>query len=159
MRRFTNEPVGEAQLQTLLEAAMAAPSAGNKRPWHFVVVRDRPTLTEISESQLYATMIAQAPLCIVPCGQPSLSFDTVPDFWIQDVSAATESLLLAATGLGLGAVWCGVFPVEERVTRSRAILGIPDDVTPLCYVPIGHPAQAPAARTQYDPERVHIGRW
>jgi nitroreductase len=159
IRQYTDEPVSDEDIQALLEAAMAAPSAGNRKPWHFVVVRDAALREQIAASHPHAKMVSQAPVCIVPCGQPSLSFADRSDFWIQDLSAATENILLAATALGLGSVWCGVHPVQERVAEAREILGIPDDVIALCYIAIGHGAEDKEPRTQYDEERVHWDRW
>jgi nitroreductase len=159
IRQYTGDPVAEEQVTLLLEAAMAAPSAGNRKPWHFVVVRDQALREQIAASHPHAKMVRQAPVCIVPCGQPSLSFADRPDFWIQDLSAATENLLLAATALGLGSVWCGVHPVQERVREAREMLGIPEDVIPFCYIAIGHGAEEKEPRTQYDEERVHRDRW
>ncbi len=159
IRKFASEPVTDEQVTLLLQAAMAAPSAGNRRPWHFIVVRDPETRRKIAESHPFAKMATEAPVVIVPCGDPGLSFADRPAFWVQDVSAATENLLLAATALGLGAVWCGVYPNEERVSDARRILGIPDGIIPLCYVPVGVPAEEKEPRTQYDAERVHNERW
>jgi nitroreductase len=159
IRKFAPGDVTEEQVQTLLQAAMAAPSAGNRKPWHFIVVRDSALRDRIAASHPYAKMAVEAPVCIVPCGKPELSFADQPGFWTQDVSAATENLLLAAVALGLGAVWCGVYPNEERVVEARAILGIPDDVIPLCYIPVGVPGEDKEPRTQYDQERVHQDRW
>jgi nitroreductase len=154
IRKYTNEPVSEADIQTLLEAAMAAPSASNNKPWHFVVVTQRETLDALADAHPHGKMLAQAPLCIAVCGDPDLS-----RYWEQDCSAATENLLLAATALGLGAVWLGVHPREDRITAVRQVLGIPDDVSPLNLISIGHPAEEKEPRTQYDEARVHRGRW
>lgn len=159
VRRFTAEPVTPAQVEVLLQAAMAAPSAGNRRPWHFVVVTALDTLTRLADSTPYAGMLRRAPLCIVPCGDPSLAIPDRPDYWVQDLSAATENILLAATGLGLGAVWCGVYPIAERVAAARSALAVPESVVPFCYVGVGHPAERPEPRTQYDAARVHFERW
>ncbi|MHB1318964.1 MAG: nitroreductase family protein [Anaerolineae bacterium] len=159
IRKFRDMPVTDDQVNLLLEAAMAAPSAGNRKPWHFVVVRDPETRRRIAASHPYAKMAIEAPVVIVPCGQPELSFADRPAFWTQDVSAATENILLAAVALGLGAVWCGVFPNEERVIEARAILSIPEDIIPLCYIPVGVPAEEKEPRTQYDAARVHLESW
>ena len=159
IRRFRPEPVKVGQVELLLKAAMAAPSAANRQPWHFVVVTDMGTRSALGASHPYAKMLGEAPLCIVPCGEPGLSIPDRNEYWIQDVAAATENLLLAAVGLGLGAVWCGVYPVEERVEATRRILGIPDTVVPFAYVAVGHPAEERPARTQYQPTRVHWERW
>jgi nitroreductase len=159
IRAFTGQRLGEEQVTRLLQAAMAAPSAGNRKPWHFVAVTAEPIRVALAEAHPYARMLPQAPLCIVPCGEPGLGAADRPDFWIQDLAAATENILLAAIGMGLGAVWCGVYPMEERVAAVRAVLGIPERVIPLALVAVGYPAEEREARTQYDPQRVHRDRW
>lgn len=155
IRKYATEPVSEADVKTLLEAAMAAPSASNLKPWHFVLVTERETLNALAKAHPHGKMLAEAPLCIAVCGAPEIS----GRYWVQDCSAATENLLLAATALGLGAVWLGVYPRDERVKPVREVLGIPELVTPLNLVAIGHPAEEKPARTQYDAARVHHGRW
>ncbi len=155
IRRYTEEPVSEEQIKTLLEAAMAAPSASNRKPWHFVVVTERETLDRLAEAHKYAKMLHEAPVCISVCGDQSVS----ERFWVQDCSAATENLLLAATALGLGAVWCGVYPSQERVEAIGKILGIEAPVVPLNIIAVGHPAEEKEPRTQYDEGRVHIEKW
>jgi len=155
IRQYTDEPVTEEQIQKLLEAAMAAPSANNSQPWHFVVVQDREQLRRLADAHPYGRMQAHAALSVAVCADPSLS----PRYWVQDCSAATENLLLAATALGLGAVWLGVYPREGRVAHIREILGIPEHIQVLCLVAIGHPAEKKPPRTQYNPQRVHRDRW
>jgi nitroreductase len=159
IRAFTAEPLRPREVETLLRAAMAAPSAGNRRPWHFVVVTDAGVRQALADAHPHAAMITQAPVGIVACGEPALSFPGRPEYWVQDLAAATENILLAATGMGLGSVWCGVHPVPERVEAIRRILGIPDGVTPFALISVGHPAEQKEPRTQYDPERVHRERW
>jgi nitroreductase len=155
IRRFTAEPVSEEEVAVLLEAAMAAPSASNRRPWHFIVVTDAATRATLADTSPYAKMLAEAPLCLVPCGDPAIS----EHYWVQDLAAATENVLLAVVGLGLGAVWCGVHPREDRIEAARLALGIPDGIVPFAYLAIGRPAEDKEPRTQYDPERVHRERW
>ncbi|MGC9360171.1 MAG: nitroreductase family protein [Anaerolineae bacterium] len=159
IRQFTTEPVDDEQIETLLQAAMAAPSAGNRKPWHFLVVTDAEIRARLAEDHPYAKMVSQAPVCIVPCGQPEASYPGREAFWIQDCAAATENILLAATALGLGSVWCGVHPIPERESSARRILGIPEDVVPFAYIAIGHPAEIKEPRTQFDAARVHRERW
>ncbi len=154
VRRYTSEPVSEEQITALLKAAMAAPSAANRRPWHFIVVTERGTLDTLAERHPYAKMLFEAPLCIAVVGNPAVS-----DYWVQDCSAATENILLAAAGMGLGSVWLGVHPRAEREQMVREVLGIPAGLVPLCLIAIGHPAEHPPARTQYDPARVHYQHW
>ena len=159
IRAFADRDVSDAQITLLLKAAMAAPSAGNRKPWHFVVVRDRDTRTKLAAEHPHASMLPHAPVCIVPCGEPRIAYPATQDFWVQDLSAATVNMLLAAVGLGLGAVWCGVYPGDERVGSARRILGIPENIIPFAYVAVGHPAESKPARTQFDQERVHDQRW
>jgi nitroreductase len=155
IRRYTDEPVGEADIRTLLEAAMAAPSASNRKPWQFIVVTERQTLDALAEAHPHGNMLFEATLCIVVCGD----LTEMERFWVQDCSAATENLLLAVTALGLGAVWLGVYPKQDRVTTVRPILGLPETITPLNLISIGHPAEEKEPRTQYDESRVHRERW
>jgi len=155
IREYTSESVDDEKIKALLEAAMAASSASNRKPWHFIVVKDRKNLDELAGGHPYGKMLFEAPLCIVVCGDTTVS----ERFWIQDCSAATENLLIAASALGLGAVWLGVYPTEERVNGVKETLHIPGDVTPLNLISIGHPAEKKAPRTQYDEARVHRERW
>ncbi len=155
IRRYTPELVTEEQITKLLEAGMAAPSASNKKPWHFVVVTDRDTLDSLSHYGSHWDMLREAPLCIVVCGDPDIS----DRYWVQDCSAATENILLAVSMMGLGAVWLGCYPNAERFDPTKELLGIKDPVTPLAVLSIGHPAEEKEARTQFDSARVHRDRW
>ena len=155
IRKYTAEPVSEADIKTLLEAAMAAPSASNRKPWQFVVVTERQTLDALAEVHPHGKMLFEATLCIAVCGD----LTEMERYWVQDCSAATENLLLAVAALGLGAVWLGVYPKQDRVTAVRPILGLPETITPLNLVSIGHPAEEKEPRTQYDEARVHRERW
>ncbi len=157
IRKFDGRPVAPELVDRLLEAAMAAPSAGNAQPWHFVVVTDRATLDAVPGYHPYAAMCRQAPLAIVVCADPGL--EKYPGFWVQDCSAAVQNLLLAARGLGLGAVWTGLYPDAGRMRGTRALLGIPETVMPLALIPVGHTDQACERKDRFRPERVHDGRW
>ena len=155
IRKYTDKPVSEKDTKTLLEAAMAAPSSSNRKPWHFVVVTDRLMLDNLARVHPYAKMLFEAPLCVVVCGDTTIS----PRSWVQDCSAAAENLLLAATALGLGAVWLGVHPRESRVCPIRKALKIPETIIPLNLIAIGYPAEEKPPRTQFDKLRVHRERW
>jgi nitroreductase len=157
VRKYTADPVSDEQVTELLRAAMAAPSAGNQQPWQFVVVRDRAVLDVIADANPYGGMARQAAVAIVICGD--MTRDDRPGFWAQDCSAATQNVLLAAHAQGLGAVWCGTFPREERMGPIAAVLGLPEHIIPFSVVPIGHPAERPARVDRYDPGRVHFDRW
>ena len=157
IRSFTDAPVTEADLETLLRAAMAAPSAGNAQPWHFVVLDERAVLDEIPKFHPYAAMLKEAPLAIVVCGDESLQ--KYPDRWPQDCSAATQNILLAAHALGLGAVWLGMFPNAEREAKLGELLHLPEGVHPLSIVALGWPNQQRHQPERYKPERVHHNQW
>ena len=154
IRRYTNQPIGDADIRSLLEAGMAAPSASNKKPWHFVAVTDKETLRALAGQHPYGKMLADAALAIAVCGDPGGS-----DWWVQDCAAATENILVAAAGLGLGGVWLGCHGRPEREQAVRDALGIPQQVGVLSLLSIGHPDEQKPARTQYDPSRVHKNGW
>jgi nitroreductase len=144
-------------VRTLLEAAMSAPSAGDERPWHFVVVADRRTLDAMPRIHPYAAMAVEAPVGVVVCGDVRL--EKHEGFWVQDCSAAVQNILIAARALGLGAVWCGIYPREERVAGFRKLLGLPPEVIPLALVPVGWPAEEKPPAGRFDERRVHYDRW
>lgn len=156
----TDKPIAKETVDTLLRAAMAAPTAMNKQPWAFVVVQDRKVLNELSDSLKHAHMVKKAPLVIVVCGDMSKTIEgDGADFWIQDVSAATENLLLAAHSMGLGAVWTGVYPAQERVDLIRTVLSLPDNIVPLSLVPIGYPAGEQQPKDKWTPDNVKYDTW
>jgi nitroreductase len=141
----------------LLRAAMSAPSAGNQRPWQFVVVANKDILRQVPSCHPYAYMVPGAPLAIAVCADFSLV--THKGYWAQDCSAATENLLLAAHALGLGAVWLGVYPMQDRVLGFRRLLGLPEHVVPLSLVPVGFPSESKAPADRFDPARIHYDAW
>jgi nitroreductase len=157
IRRFTAQDVAPAQIDTLLEAAFAAPSANNMRPAHFVVIRDRPTLSGITRIHPYAAMASQAPIAIVVCADTSIQPE--PGYYAQDCSAATENILLAATDLGLGSVWCAIHPNSDRAQGFAELLGLPEGTAPFSLVVIGHPAERKDPHSGIDRNRVHSDRW
>ncbi len=154
IRKYQEKPVEEEKLELLLKAAMAAPSGMNIKPWEFVVMTDPDVLGEIRAALMFAKF--NAPAAIAVCGNLSLFKNVKASrFWVQDCSAATQNILLAAVGLGLGTVWLGVHPVHVFEKRISAILELPEHVTPLNVIYVGYPAEIKPARTQYDPGRVH----
>ena len=154
IRRYTGEAVTDAQIRALLEAGMAAPSASNQKPWHFVVVTDKETLQALADAHPYGKMIGTAALGIAVCGDPAKS-----DWWVQDCTAATENILIAVAGLGLGGVWLGCHGKPDREQAVRDVLGIPKRIGVLSLLSIGHPAEEKEARTQFDASRVHENGW
>jgi len=157
IRRYTKEQVPDDIVGQLLQAAMSAPSAGNEQPWQFVVVRQRAILDAIPSIHPYSMMLKEAALGIAVCGD--LKREVHKGFWVQDCSAATQNMLIAAHGLGLGAVWLGFYPMEDRVAGLKRLLSLPEHVVPLCMVSMGWPAEQKAATVRYLEERVHYDKW
>ena len=160
VREFTGEKISEAQIDTLLRAAMAAPSAINKQPWAFVVVTDEAIIAKLGEALPYSRCSNHPAVAIIPCGDLTKAIPgEMGAFWINDVSAATENLLLAAHAMGLGAVWTGLHPDMNRARLVQDMLGLPEHIIPLCVVPVGVPAEQPAVKDKYLPENIHYNGW
>jgi nitroreductase len=158
IRTYEQRPVEPADIETLLRAAMAAPSAGNQQSWRFVVVTDRGQLDRLAGATPYSGMLAHAPLAVVVCGDHT-SERYPEDYWVEDCSAAMENLLLAAHAIGLGAVWLGYHPRQDRKDNAREILGLPDDIDTLGVASVGYPAEQKHPADRYDPGFVHFDRW
>lgn len=160
IRAYTAQPVGRDTIETLLRTGMAAPTAVNSQPWHFVAVTDREKLNGIAEANPNAAMARKAPLAIVVCGDMDKALEgTARDFWVQDCAAATENILLAAHALGLGAVWTGLYPNEERAAAVRTLLKLPEAMVPLCAIVIGHPAQQPKPKDKWKSDNVSYNEY
>lgn len=157
IRRYTNDPVSDEDVTLLLRAAMAAPSARNSQPWHFIVVRDQALREGIARFSPHAQMAPGAPLCIVVC--VNLSDEKITDYWPQDCGAAIQNLMLAARARDIGTVWTGVYPREERVKAARELFRLPECVVPMAIVVVGHPAQPFTEKDRYNPLRVHQEFW
>jgi nitroreductase len=157
IRKYLDRPVPEELVQKLLAAAMQAPSARNQQPWQFVVIDDHSILTKIAELMPTATMASNAPLGILVCGD--LDLEKSEGYWVVDCAAAVENLLLAAHALGLGAVWCGVYPREPRMEGLKRLIGLPENVIAHSLVVVGYPAEQVRGENRYRAERVHRNRW
>ena len=153
IRKFEDKPVPEEMVRQILEAAMMAPSAGNAQPWRFIVINDRKILDGMADLHPYLKMVTQAPLGIIVCAD--LTKEKHPGYWVQDCSAAMQNLLLAAHGLGLGAVWTGIHPMEDRIAAYKKMFSIPENVIPLGFAPIGWPAQHPKSPSRFQEDRIH----
>ena len=153
IRQYTDETVSKADIETMLRAGMAAPTAVNRQPWHFVAVTDKAKLAELAGRR--GGMIKQAGVAIVVCGNMDKAMQGPGQaFWVQDCSAATENILLAANAIGLGAVWTGCYPMDDRVAEVSKTLKLPETIVPLCVIAIGHPAEQPAPKDKWKPENV-----
>jgi len=157
IRKYLDKSVAKEDIDDLLRAAMAAPSAGNEQPWEFIVVDDKNALKRIADVHPYAKMLYEVPVAIVVCGD--LNKEKYKGFWVQDCSAATQNILLEATDKGLGTVWIGVYPDDTRVKDISNIFGIPSNVIPLSIVAVGYPAQEMQEVDRFDPQKIHYNKW
>ena len=154
VRKFTEEAVSDEDITELLHAGMSGPSACNKTPWEFFVVTNPEVLEKLRKATRYSKI--KAPLAIVVCGNLSKALPLqLSPFWIQDCSAATENILLKATDLGLGAVWCGIHPMKTSEKKVSEALSLSEKLVPLNIIHIGHPAEFPEPRDQYNEKKVH----
>ena len=155
VRDYEARPVEKEKIEKMLRAAMAAPTAMNKQPWHFVVVDQRNVLDALAGANPYAKMLKKAPLAIVVCGDTEKMIEGGGrDFWIQDASAATENLLLAAHAMRLGAVWTGAYPSEERCISISKVLSLSDNLIPLNMIVVGYPAEQPQPKQKFKEENI-----
>lgn len=159
VRNYTAQKVETGALKTLLKSAMAAPSAKDLRPWSFIGITQREVLNMLSEKLPYGKMLVNAQAAIVVCGEPEKGVKNVRDYWVQDCSAATQNILLAAEAIGLGAVWIGVFPRDDRVENVKKILNIPENVFPLNVISIGYPAGDEKPKDKFDETNIHWETW
>ena len=161
IRSFKPDVISAETETVLLKAAMAAPSAINRQPWAFVVIRDPKVLAEIGKALRGASRpLKTAPMAIVVCGDMAKTIKgEANQFWVQDLSAATENLLLAANACKLGAVWCGVYPVKSNVEKISTILNLPADIVPLNVIAIGYPVKPQKPKNKWNPAVIHYNKW
>lgn len=160
IRSFTDRQVSADTIEMLLRAGMAAPTAVNKQPWHFVVINDRAVMDSLGGNGRQSQMWKESPLAIVVCGDMEKALEgPAQDFWVQDCSAATENILLAAHALGLGAVWTGCYPMEERMANVSQVLNLPETVIPLCVIVMGYPNENPDPKDKWKPENVTYNKF
>jgi len=157
IRKFTDRPIEKEDLETILRAAMIAPSAGNARPWEFLVLTDREVLDAIPEVSPYAAMCRTAQAGILVCAD--LDHEKFPGYWVIDCAAAIENMLLAARGLGIGTCWTGIHPMEDRIKAFSDRFKLPPRVRPHSLIALGWPDGEFKRLDRYQPERVHYGKY
>ena len=157
IRKFKNKAIEKSVISEVIRAGMNAPSAGNEQPWEFLIIDDHSILDEIPMVHPYAAMTKQAPLAIIICGDRNLF--NHGDYWIQDCSAATQNILLSITEHNLGAVWLGVYPMEERVKGIRELLNLPENIIPFSIIPVGYPMEEKKPNNRFDEDRIHYNKW
>ena len=159
VRKYTDTAVSDEQLKQIIKAGMAAPSAKNSQEWIFIVLRDPAIYQTFSEVHVNAFAMKTAQAAILVCADLSKEKDPGQGWWIQDCAAAMENMLLEAEHLGIGAVWLGVYPNEERIKTMRPVFDIPDEIEIFCLLSFGYPEFKKTAKDRWDGSRVHNGRW
>jgi nitroreductase len=157
IRKFTKKEVSKEDIDKLLEAAMQAPSAGNNQPWEFIVIDDRKTLDAIPDFHPYSDMLKESPIAILVCGK--IDATKYCGYWVQDCSAATQNILLAAHGMDLGAVWLGIYPVQERIDGIKHLVGLPGDIYPLSLIAIGYPNEKKEPENRFNKKKIRYNKW
>jgi nitroreductase len=157
IRRYTGQRIEQGTLEAILRAAMYAPSAVNRQPWHFVVVEDRSVMERIMEVHPHAGMLSAASHAIIVCGDEHLQHGD--GYWVVDCGAATQNILLAAHLLGLGSCWVGLHPREDRKSAIASLLGLPAHVKPFALVALGYPAEQKPRPERFHPGKVKLNRW
>lgn len=157
IRRFTGEIINDEQLKTILKAGFQAPSAHNRHPREYIVVRDKEILQGITDAHKYAKMVPDAGTVIVVCGNKEKQEDM--DFITMDCSAAIQNMLLAAHSLDLGAVWCALYPGKDLVKATSELLELPDHIIPISMVVVGVKARETDPRDRYDKSCIKFDKW
>ncbi|KYK32033.1 MAG: NADH dehydrogenase [Thermoplasmatales archaeon SG8-52-3] len=157
VRTYKNKKISDEIINDLINVGFSAPSAGNQQPWHFIILDDSKIINKITDFHPYSKMLPGAQIAIIVCGD--LEIETNKGFWVQDCSAATENILIAARAKGLGSCWLGLFPREDRVLGIRKLLKIPENVIPLSLISLGYPAVKQDKVNRYNSARIHKNKW
>jgi len=157
IRTYNDKEISSYDVETILKAAMSAPCAGGGNVCHYIVVKDKDLLKEVLKYHQYAHMLLQASVAVVVVADPAL--EKYPGRWPMNSSASTENMLIAATALGIGSCWVGIYPVEERMNGLRTIFGIPDSLVPFAIVSLGYPAEKKKPHGELDTSIIHNNKW
>lgn len=162
IRRFTDQPISQEDLETILKAGMAGPSAVNARPWQFIVVRHRDMLCRMAERNGHAAApLCQAQVGILVCGDMDLAYPRGRDYWVVDGSIACQNMLLAAHDLGIGSVWLGTWPQSEKVAGQKELFSLPESIVPHSILAFGYAAEDPdkSGKVRWEPAKIHYEKW
>ena len=157
IRNYTDQEVKDETITELLKAGMAAPSAGNAQTWEFVLIDDKNILQKIPEIHPYSNMVPDCSKAILVCGNKNQ--EKYDGFWPQDCSAAAENILIDAADKGLGAVWLGIYPENDRVNKFQELFNLPEHIKPFCLIPVGYPAEEKGTANRFMKEKVHYNKW
>jgi nitroreductase len=158
IRKYKDKAIPDDILKELLEAGMSGPTGGNGKPWQFIVINNPEILQKIPDAPSGASFAPNAPLAILVCGDLEKYLglpEKFLDVWVIDCSIAAQNILLAAQAKGLGAVWTGVYPMEERINGLKTLLELPKNIIPLVLIVTGYPAEKLPVLDRYDESRVH----
>lgn len=156
VRKYTDELVSKEDIDELMHAAMSGPSACNTRPWEFYVIQDPIKVNEVVNGMKHANYGANTIIIVAGNLHQMALMGDLKEFWVQDCSAATENILLRATDLGLGTVWCGVYPNKKQTEKIKEVIGVENHIIPLNVILVGHPNEEPESRDQYDEGKIHF---
>ena len=160
VRNYVEKAVSPETLEFLVRAGMAAPSAMDRRPWEFIIINDKAVVKKLNDALPHAKMAEKAGQAIVVAGNiEKQAGGKDATFWIMDCSAAAENILLAAESLGLGAVWTAVYPAADRLKPVIDILGLPSNIVPLAFIPVGKPDGSDKPKEKFDKEKIHWNHW
>ena len=158
IRKYKDIPLEESQILQVIRAGTYAPSAGNEKPWHFIVITKRETLEAITSFHPYTQMLKSAPVAIIACADlTNIKYEGV--FWIQDMSAAVQNMLLEATSMNLGSCWCGVYPNPVLVENLSVLLDLPSNIVPAAIVALGVADEAREIDERFNESLVHNEKW
>lgn len=157
IREYTEQTITDEQINTILNAGFCAPSAKNKRPWNFIVIKNKDRLMELSKTNNNCKMIQHANCCIIVCGDKVLQ--GIRELLIADCSASTQNMLLASHGLGIGAVWCGIVQNSEWRKQIVAQFKLPESIIPISVISLGYPKETKISETRFDLSKVHNEIW
>jgi len=157
IRKYTGEPVTDEDIHTILRAGFYAPSAKNRQPWHFIVIFSQETRNFITTIQPYTKMLPLAYCCIIVCGDKLK--EKMTGFLVEDCSAALENMLIAAHGLGLGGVWCGIYPLPKVTKAISEYLSLPKNIVPIGLISIGHKGEDRTTEERFQSDLVHFEKW
>lgn len=160
VRNYVEATVPPETLEFLVRAGMAAPSAMDRRPWEFIIINDKTVVKKLNDALPHAKMAEKAGHAIVVAGNiEKQAGGKDSTFWIMDCSAAVENILLAAESLGLGAVWTAVYPNADRLKPVIETLGLPSNIVPLAFIPVGKPDGSDKPKEKFDKEKIHWNHW
>ncbi len=157
IRKYTSQEVSEEIISEILKTGMYAPSARDQRPWHYLVIRNKETLQAITNIHPFSSMLHQAAAAIVVCAD--INLEQSEGYWVQDCASTTLNMLQAIHALGLGGVWLGVHPREERSNGIVKLFGLPENIKPFSIISFGYPDETKPLPDRTELWRIHNEKW